>query len=113
MANGELFAKLHYFLALAQLAGRRPGRLPQNEVQKIEGRLRQASRDPTSSHARLLYAFVKHDFYVRNCMRIEPPTHVQLLREAASTGIPLSRLQELLRHTPIAVFIHVTRIRRQ
>lgn len=96
---------LHYYAALAQLAGRRPKRLKKPEARSIESRLEQAIRGASSAHARLLYAFFKQDFYVLNGLRLAPPTPDELLRAVASSGIPASRWQELRQHAPIEAFV--------
>jgi hypothetical protein len=103
--------ELHYYAALAQLAGRRPKRLKKPEARSIEGRLEQAIRGASSAHAHLLYAFFKQDFYVLNGLRLHPPTPDDLLRGVASSGIPASRWQELRRHAPIEAFAREASIR--
>lgn len=96
--------ELHYYAALAQLAGRRPKRLKKPEARSIENRLAQALRGAPSPHVRLLYAFFKQDFYVLNGLRVDPPTPEEILRGLASSGIPVSRWRELRQHTPIEAF---------
>jgi len=103
--------ELHYYAALAQLAGRRPKRLNRSEARAIEPRLKQAIRGASTAHARLLYAFFKHDFYVLNGLRLNPPTPDDLLRGLAARGIPLDRWRELRCHTPIETFAYERSVR--
>jgi len=102
--------ELHYYAALAQLAGRRPKRLNKPEAGAIERRLCQAIRREPASHARLLYAYFKQDFYVLNGLRLDPPTPAELLRSVAASGIPRSRWEELRDHVPITDFVRETPI---
>jgi hypothetical protein len=103
--------ELHYRLALALLGGRRPKRLTSSEIQEIERRLVQAARTRPAGHVLAFHAFVKQDFYVRNCLRLVPPTPAALLQQAGACGIPLTRWRELCEHTPIAEYLCETSLR--
>lgn len=71
--------ELHYYAALAQLAGRRPKRLNRAEAREIEARLKRATAGSAAAHPWLLYAYFKQDFFVLNGLRVDPPTPHDLL----------------------------------
>src|ERR1700687_4999832 len=60
-------AGLHYYLALAPLAGRRPRHLKVSELRPIEAAARRATRCPDrAAHQFCLLAYLVQDFYLRN-----------------------------------------------
>lgn len=99
--------ELHYHLALALLAGRSPRRLSPRRVREIEEQLEQATYGERAGHVLVLLAFVKHQFYVLNRLRVRPPQPHDLLAEAHRTGIDGGRLAELRRLAPLDDYLRL------
>ena len=96
--RGEESADLHYYFALAMTARRRPKLSALSTVRTIENHLRMATElEPRCKHAYLLWAIVKYDYYVLNCLTDRPPTVQQLLERVGSVNPKY--VEEILYHT--------------
>jgi tetratricopeptide (TPR) repeat protein len=89
---------VYYCLALASLKGKRPKLMSLSTVRTIEKHLQTATElDPNcGGHVYLLWALVKYDYYVLNCMFDRPPRIPQLL--AHSRSVSRDRLSQILAH---------------
>ena len=66
---------LYYYAALALTGGKRPGLLPMAKVKKMEEYLCAArGLDPTRIHVLVFLAMIKFDYYLKNGLRVLPPT---------------------------------------
>jgi tetratricopeptide (TPR) repeat protein len=78
-------SNLLYYIALAQIGGKRPRGLNLTTIKEIEGFLEAAIRlAPNRPHYKLLLAIVKYDYYFCNGLRVPPPDAAQLLHDAQS-----------------------------
>jgi hypothetical protein len=94
-----------YRLALAVLGGRRPKALTPDEARRLRERLEIAVARRPSAHALLLLAFLKHDYFAANRLRVPPPGPELLVQQATQLGLDRERLAELQAHAPIDSFL--------
>jgi tetratricopeptide (TPR) repeat protein len=93
---------VYYNYALALFRGRRPKVLTLTEIKKIEEYLNAAIQvDSSKAKYYYLWALIKHDFYVKNGLRITPPTFQELIYEAHSKSFEKSEIKKMLQHVPI------------
>jgi hypothetical protein len=94
-------ADLHYYRALALLAGRRPGSLKPGEIKAVEASATHAAQcDDYAAHHLCLLAFLYEDFYMDNYLVVPAPGYEELLRRAAASPMQPARLDELSRLVP-------------
>lgn len=93
----------YYYFALTLVNGRRIATINLNEARQLENYLSLAlSIDPDASHAKLLLAMVKRDYYETNGMRVGPPTADTLLGELTDKIIVRSEIDRLLTSAKVA-----------
>ncbi len=93
---------VYYHYALTLFKGKRPKVLPLTEIRKIEDYLNAAIQiDDSKSKYYYLLALIKHDFYIKNGLRINPPTYRELISEADSRPYERSEVEKMLQHVPI------------
>lgn len=97
-------ADLHYYRALALLAGRRPNALKLEELKLVEASaasaVSAARLESPAAHHYLLLAFLYKDFYLENCLVAPAPGYPALVRSAAGSPMQPARLNELVRLAP-------------
>lgn len=92
----------YYYYALALLKDKRPKVLSLTEIKGIEEYLNAAIQiDDTRSHYYYLWAFIKHDFYIKNGLRVAPPTFEDLTAQASSKPHNKSEIEKMLQQVPI------------
>ena len=102
-------ALLHYRLALALLANRRPKIVPPAQIAPIEQALEAALQlDPPDGRPALLLAFVRYDHYVLNYRRLRGAGVEELMELAFSSGASEGQLEELRLHTSITTMTEET-----
>lgn len=70
---GVFTSDIYFYKALAMLGGKRPQSMAFNEIKEIEFLLQLATEnDSACTHAYLLQALIKEDFYVNNKMPVNP-----------------------------------------
>lgn len=90
----------HYYLALALLDGKRPKLLKLSTIKVIEQHLQSAiNLQSKFGEAYVLWAMVKHDYYVLNGMRDRSPSYQDLLN--INWSITVDQAKELLQLTQI------------
>lgn len=94
-------ADLHYYRALAVLAGRRPNALRLEEVRLVvTGASTAVNLGAPAAHLYCLLAHLYRDFYRENGFVEPKPGYADLLRSAASSPREPARLNELIRLAP-------------
>ncbi len=89
----------YYYLALASFHGNRPRKARLSTIRTIDGYLQTATDlDSNSSHAMLLWAIIKQDYYVANGMKVPPPPISELTSRVRS--IDKQHAQEIITHLP-------------
>lgn len=90
-------ANAQYYIALALLNGQRPRLLPLITIQEIQRRLRvSVQQDDKCSHAYVLWAIVKEDYYVMNGLYDVGPSPIEIL--SLVTSINPIYVNEILTH---------------
>lgn len=103
LEQGANLADLHYYHALALLAGRRPRYLKLEEIRAIEASARQVlGLGDCAAHHLCLLAFLCRDFYLDNFLMPPSPSYEELLSRAAAAPLDQSRMDELVRLVPWA-----------
>lgn len=95
-------ADAYYYYALALLKGKRPGLLTLTEIKNIEGLLNtaiQMNRDRSIYY--YCWALIKYDFYLKNGLKVKPPTIEELIREARSKTYEKDEVKKMLQRIPI------------
>ena len=88
-----------YYLALASFQGNRPKFAQLTTIRTVENALRTATQiDPNCSHAFLLWALIKEDFYVANAMKVPPPAIAELTSRIHS--VSKIHAAEIITHVP-------------
>jgi tetratricopeptide (TPR) repeat protein len=96
------YGDAYYYYALALFKGRRPKILTLTEIRKIEEYLNAAIQiDNTKSKYYYLWALIKYDFYIKNGLKVNPPTHEELISQAKSALGEDTEIGKMLRHVPI------------
>ncbi len=96
------FSDLYYYYALALFKGRKPRTLTLTEVRKIEEYLNAAIQiDNTKAKYYYLLAFVKYDFYMKNGLRVNPPTFKELVDQATHYSCNKIEIDKMLQCVPI------------
>ncbi|MCL0069648.1 hypothetical protein M1N85_02980 [Dehalococcoidia bacterium] len=92
----------YYNYALALFRGRRPKVLTLTEIKRIEDYLNAAIQiDNSKSKYYYLLALIKHDFYIKNGLKINPPTFRELIYEAYGKSFEKSEIEKMLQRVPI------------
>lgn len=93
---------VYYNYALALFRGRKPKILTLTEIKRIENYLNAAIQiDDSKSKYYYLLALIKHDFYIKNGLRVNPPTFQELIYEAYGKSFEKSEIEQMLQHVPI------------
>ena len=102
LGKGAREASLYYYLALATIEGKRPRVLSFAKVKEIESYLEAAIRlESDNAQALVLWAIVKHDYYVSNGLKVLPPGVEELLASAARCRISQQELGLLPKHMTV------------
>lgn len=97
------YADAYYYYALALFKGRRPKVLTLFEIREIESYLKAAIQiDNTKSKYFFLLAIIKYDFYIKNGLKVNPPTFEELIREIKSKCYDEGEIKKILKHVPIS-----------
>jgi len=92
----------YYYYALALLKGKRPKVLSLTEIKNIEAYLNAALQiDNSKSRYYYLWALIKHDFYIKNGLRLNPPTFEDLIGEANVRPYEKKEIEKVLQRVPI------------
>ena len=95
-------ADVYYYQALAQMKGKRPKVLTLTEIRKVEEYLNAATQlDNTKAKFYSLWALIKYDFYLKNGMRINPPTLEDLVAELATKQVERDEVSKMLKRVPV------------
>lgn len=97
--------EVNYYLALAILANRRPRALSLTDARRIESHLLRAIQGQCGSHAHLLLAYVKHDYFVAKGQPVKGLSIPHLLNAAADQPPDPVRLDELRQNAPVDSFL--------
>lgn len=90
-------SETYYYLAIALLHGNNPKLMGHSTIRKIEKYLKTATRiEPKLGGAYVLWAIVKHDFYMLNGMYDRPPTYQDLL--SMNYTLSQKHIQEIIEH---------------
>jgi len=96
------FSESYYYYALSLFKHRKPKVLTLTEIKKIEDYINAAIQiDCTKSKYYYLLALVKHDFYLKNGLKINPPTFEELIDLAESCSYEREEIEDILQHVPI------------
>lgn len=96
------YADVYYYYALALFKGRRPKVLTLSEIRKIEDYLNAAIQiDNTKSKYYYLWALIKYDFYIKNGLKVNPPTFEELITQAKSKIYEETEIRKMLERVPI------------
>ncbi len=92
-------ANLLYYLALSNIAGRRPRTLRLSEIRKLESYLESAIKlAGEHAHFRVLLAIVKYDYYVGNGLRMPGSSFEELIKDALTGGIAGEEIKIMFSH---------------
>jgi tetratricopeptide (TPR) repeat protein len=92
----------YYYQALAIIKGRKPKLLSLKEVREIENHLAAAVQlDPGRAVYRYLLLAVKYEFYLKNGLRVPPPSIEEILSEAKACERASDEMARLLSRVPI------------
>ncbi|MEM2144420.1 MAG: tetratricopeptide repeat protein [Candidatus Jordarchaeaceae archaeon] len=95
------YADAYYYYALALLKGKRPKVLTLTEIKKIEDYLKAAIQiDDTKSKYYFLWALIKHDFYIKNGLRVNPPTFEELITQGNCKQYEKDEIDKMLQLVP-------------
>lgn len=96
------FSDVYYYYALALFKGRKPKILTLSEIRKIEEYLNTAIQiDDTKAKYYYLLAFVKYDFYMKNGLKVNPPTFKELIDQASNRSCNKIEIDKILQRMPI------------
>jgi hypothetical protein len=97
LEQGADIADLHYYWAIALLAGRRPRSLEIGALKPIEASARRVlNLEDCAAHHLCFLAFLQRDFYLENFLLPPKPTYEALLDQAAAARPERLRLDELV-----------------
>lgn len=97
IALGMQTPDLYYYLVIAIVGGKRARLLPLSVIKQIEDYLQRAIElDNNCSHAFLLWALIKYDYYVMNRLYEKPPNVSWLALQGKATKE--DRILEILGH---------------
>ena len=92
----------YYYHALAIIKGRKLKLLTLNEVKEIEALLSAAVQlDPTKGVYHHLLLAVKYEFYLKNGLKLPPPSLDEILNEIQSCDYDAEEIARLLKRVPI------------
>lgn len=92
----------YYYHALAIIKGRKLKLLTLNEVREIEIHLGAAGQlDPAKAAYRHLLLAVKYEFYLKNGLKVPPPSLEEILTEVESCEYDAEETARLLKRVPI------------
>ena len=92
----------YYYYALALLKGKKPRVANLSDIRRIEDYLSAATQlDDSKSKYYYLWALVKYDYYVRNGLRIRPPTFEELMSEADARPYESIEIEKMLQRVPV------------
>ncbi|MEM3112758.1 MAG: tetratricopeptide repeat protein [Candidatus Anstonellales archaeon] len=95
------YADAYYYYALALLKGKRPKVLTLTEIRKIEEYINAAIQiDNSKSKYYYLLALIKHDFYIKNGLKINPPSFEELICQANSLLYDRNEINKMLQRVP-------------
>ena len=95
--TNPLISDSHYYLAIALLSGEKPRKIDVWTIERIESELNTAvCGDAKSSKPYMLWAIVKHGYYVMNGFIEKTPTSAQLFSQGQS--IETEHAREILFH---------------
>jgi tetratricopeptide (TPR) repeat protein len=95
-------ADIYYYHALTFLNGKRPRVQRLSEIEELEKFLEVASQiDPSNALFDYFKAIVKYDYYVKNGLKIKPPSVKNLLKEAKNKTIDETERDRLFRYLKI------------
>lgn len=95
-------ADAYYYCAIALLKGRKPKILTLTEIKKIEPLLVAATQlDNTKAQYFYLHALIKYDFYLKNGLRLNPPTVEELMAQASSLHVEKEEIDKLFQRVPV------------
>ena len=96
------YSDVYYYYALALFKGRRPKVLTLTEIRKIEDYLNAAIQlDSSKSKYYYLLAVIKHDFYIKNGLKVNPPTFEELISQAKSKPYEETEIRKMLQLVPV------------
>jgi tetratricopeptide (TPR) repeat protein len=87
----------YYYYSLAMVKGRKPKLLALSEVKKIEEYLQAAIQiDGSKAKYHYFWLIIKHEFYTKNGLRINPPTISDLVEQAKSAQYDQQEIAKLI-----------------
>ncbi|NPA72216.1 MAG: zinc-ribbon domain-containing protein [Gammaproteobacteria bacterium] len=96
-AKNLIDADGYYYLALATLQGNRPKLARLSTIRTIEGYLQSATAiNKSCSHAFLLWAIVKQDYFIANGIAVTPPPISELI--SRGRVIEVKHAREIIMH---------------
>jgi len=96
------YGDAYYYYALALFKGRRPKILTLTEIRKIEEYLNAAIQiDNTKSKYYYLWALIKHDFYIKNGLKVNPPIFEELISQTDNKTYEQTEIEKMLQRVPI------------
>jgi tetratricopeptide (TPR) repeat protein len=96
------YGDVYYYYALALFKGKRPRVLSLTEIRKIEEYLNAAIQiDNTKSKYYYLWALIKHDFYIKNGLKVNPPTFEELISQTHNKTYEQTEIEKMLQRVPI------------
>ena len=96
------YGDAYYYYALALIKGRKPKVLTLKEVKKIEEYVNAAIQiDNTKSKYYYLWALIKYDFYIKNGLKMRPPTLEELIEESNSKEYDRQEIDKMLQRIPV------------
>lgn len=96
------YGDAYYYYALALIKGRKPKVLTLTEVKKIEEYVNAAIQiDNTKSKYYYLWALIKYDFYIKNGLKMRPPTLEELIEESNSKEYDRQEIDKMLQRIPV------------
>jgi tetratricopeptide (TPR) repeat protein len=92
----------YYYYSLAIVKGRKPKLLTFSEVKKIEEYLQAAIQiDSSKAKYHYFWLIIKHEFYMKNGLRINPPTVSDLIAQANSAQYDEQEIAKMMARVPI------------
>lgn len=95
-------AEGYYYYGLAIVKGRKPKLLTFSEVKKLEEYLQAAIQiDGSKAKYYYLWLIIKHEFYAKNGLKINPPTMSDLIESASSAQYDEREIAKMMARVPV------------
>ncbi|MSU62993.1 MAG: hypothetical protein EXS31_11470 [Pedosphaera sp.] len=92
----------YYYHALAAIKGRKPKLLTFPEVKKVEEYLNAAIQiDGSKATYYYLWLIIKHEFYVKNGLKINPPTVEDLIAQGSCRNYDKQEIAKMISRVPV------------